>query len=216
MINNAKKFTLKSFPPAPQSGIILGVDPALAAYAGFVVASFDADHLSIVDGGSVGALMNYDSIFDQIEHFAQKWRPSEVIIESNAIQGGIARDSRIDALKTKYMFEVREHQTSFNKFDDKIGVASMAGAFRRNEISIAWGDADATEKMEQLIRELTNWRPDVPTRALRQDFVMAMWFVYLRWLQKRPFMREQISSFSRGAQGGISALDMYKRYVNAR
>jgi hypothetical protein len=112
------------------------------------------------------------------------------VIEGNAIQGGIGRSDRIQALAERYGFSIVSHQTGKNKQDDVIGVASMAGSFLRGEISIPWMGDEATQSFAILCDELKAWRADVPTRFLRQDEVMCLWFIHLHWQR----MRNQLAS----------------------
>jgi hypothetical protein len=51
--------------------------------------------------------------------------------------------------------------------------------------------------MDLLIHELENWRPDVRTRHLRQDLVMAMWFCWLFWQQRRANIRANLTVITR-------------------
>jgi hypothetical protein len=66
-----------------------------------------------------------------------------------------------------------------------MGIPAMAGAILRREISFPAGDEESRRRMQPLIDQLLAWRPDVPTRMLRQDLVMALWFCYLHWLDRR-------------------------------
>ena len=196
---------------APYRGMILGLDPALSRYAGFIVGSYDFSHLTIVDGESVHGLMNYDAIFEVAEFYIRKWHIQDVVIEANNLQRGLARDSRIDAMKERYGFNVVEHTTNFNKFDEKIGIAAMAAAFRRGEIRIAYGDEDTKAKLDQLFSELANWRPDIPSKVLRQDMVMALWFVYLRWINMRKVISYDGNGWKRSSLADFTPTSFYKR-----
>ncbi len=207
VLERSKDFSRSISDGVPSPGVILGLDPALTNFAGYIVGSYTATHLTIVDGESAERLMNYDAIFDLTEFYAKKWSVGEIVIESNNIQRGIARDSRIMEMKDRLGFSIVEHATGVNKFDPKIGVASMALAFTRGEITIAYGDQDTVAKMEQLFDELRKWRFDVPAKQLRQDMVMALWFVYLRWLKKRDLLGYTQQGWKRPGLGAYTTLD---------
>ena len=110
---------------------------------------------------------------------------SDVIIEAMNFQRGLSRDERLMDMQRHYGFAVREHLTGWNKYDADIGVASMVGSFLREEILIPWADDKQTRhEMEELIRQLKAWRPGQRGSKLRQDRVMALWFVWIVWRQR--------------------------------
>ena len=130
-------------------------------------------------------LARTENIIGGIADFAQRYRPSDVIIEAAAFQAGLARDERLERLAKMHGFRVREHTTSRAKSDPILGVASMASAFLRHEIRIPWGTQLAEGRFAPLIAELLSWRPDIPTKHLKQDSVMALWFGWKFWMEKR-------------------------------
>ena len=159
--------------------------PCLAGHSVFRVASYDYEHLYLLDGRNEAGFARYEQMWDIIEELSIKWRPQTWIIEGNAIQGGIARSDRIRELADRHGFTIQTHQTGKNKMDDTIGVASMAGTFLRGALSIPFGDDGAQKNFALLIDELKAWRSDVPTKMLRQDEVMALWFLHLHWQRVR-------------------------------
>lgn len=166
-------------------GRLGGVDPALGGVAAFVVCGYDALRLHVLDVLGVAGYGRVEQIFDQIELWTQRYGPESWSIETEALQKGYINDDRLLAMARLYGFTPIPHLTHGRKFDAVIGVASMAGAFTRGEIRLPYGDAYSREQTDKLLAELRNWRPDVPTRMLRQDLLMALWFVYVRWLQIR-------------------------------
>ena len=110
---------------------------------------------------------------------------SDVIIESMNFQRGLARDERLLDMRKELGFNIREHLTGWNKYDADIGVASMVGSFLRGEIIIPWADDPLTRhEMEELVRQLKAWKPGMKGTKLRQDRVMALWFVWIVWRQR--------------------------------
>jgi hypothetical protein len=112
-------------------------------------------------------------------------RVSDVVIETMNFQKGLANDERLMDMQRHYGFAMRPHLTGINKYDDSIGVASMCGSFLRGEIVIPWADDPLTRtEMEELIRQLKAWKPGKRGNKLRQDRVMALWFVWILWRQR--------------------------------
>ena len=192
---------------------IASLDPALAGHSSFKVASFDYSKLYLLDTKNNAGLVRYEEMYDEMEKLTIQWQPQAWIIEGNAIQGGLGKSERVMQMSEKYGFSVISHQTGRNKMDDIIGVASMAGTFLRNEISIPWGDDEASRSFAMLVDELRAWRPDVPTKLLRQDEVMALWFLHLHWHRMRSTLASQIN---RNINiGGLPGYTRYRPKVSA-
>ena len=177
-------------------GRMSGLDPALGGYAGYVSCSYDSNFLYVEGIRNEPGLQRYEEIFaileqETIEHLPECW-----IIERNGMQKGLPRDDNLIALRDRYGFYIHEHFTGDNKIDDKIGIPSMAGAMNRGEIRFP-GTPEARQLMQPLIDELLDWRWDVPAKLLRQDLVLALWFVYLRWQTVRATLEQDLSCFDR-------------------
>jgi hypothetical protein len=109
-------------------------------------------------------------------------RVSDVVIESMVFQRGLARDERLQDLSRWHGFACREHLTGWNKYDENIGVASMVSSFLSGEIVLPWAEDDLTRnEIGELIRQLKAWKPGRRGNKLRQDRVMALWFVWILW-----------------------------------
>jgi hypothetical protein len=160
---------------------IASMDPALSGYASIKVCTYTYDGLWLIDSENVRAPGRYEELYELVETYTKRWHPSEWVIEGNAMQGGLSRSNQLRQLQEKYGFILTPSFTSGNKFDPQIGVASMADAARRGEIHLPYGDEASKRQLAQLIKELRMWRPDIPTKMLRQDEVMALWFCYHRW-----------------------------------
>lgn len=118
-----------------------------------------------------------------IDSIARQFHPNVVIIECDAQQKGLANDDRLAILAQRHGFRVQPHLTRMVKMDVIFGVASMDQSFAKGDIRIPWGDDRTRVKMEPLVKQLREWRPDIPTKRLTQDLVMAMWFVHKYWQQ---------------------------------
>jgi hypothetical protein len=58
----------------------------------------------------------------------------------------------------------------------------MDQSFKAGDIRIPYGDKATVDRMQPLISQLRAWRPDVKTKNLTQDLVMALWFVHRYWM----------------------------------
>lgn len=164
---------------------LASLDPAIAGFAVFKVADINFDKMHLVHSTRRQDASRFETLWDIMDDISAQFRPDIWIIEGNAIQGGLLRSDRVEAMAARYGFKIVAHQTGKNKMDDIIGVASMAGAFLRHEIDIPWGTVAAHEMFEPMLDELMRWRPDIPTKLLRQDEVMALWFIYLEWQRQK-------------------------------
>jgi hypothetical protein len=113
-------------------------------------------------------------------------RITDVVVETMNFQRGLARDERFKELSDKYGFAMREHLTNINKYDENIGVASMVTTFIKREVDIPYAPDDHTRDIaDQFRHQLLRWRPGIRGSILRQDQVMAMWFPWIVWQQRR-------------------------------
>jgi hypothetical protein len=181
-------------------GILASVDPGLGAgYCSMKVGAMSPQRLSIIDSFNKTGLGRYEDIFDQMEVFTRMYHPMAWVVETNAMQKGLGRDDRLRAMAERHGFRIIEHNTAHNKSDPQVGVASMAGAFMRKEISLPYGDEEARRKMMTLVKQLYKWRPDVPSRYLIQDEVMSLWFNWKWWQTLKRSMQIDTSAWNRPA-----------------
>lgn len=185
LLDNAKDLT-RVIGDMPDEGLIgIGLDPALTGYNALVVAGLTDDSFDLIDLRHDNQLGSTEQVLVLVDRFAAMYQPDFLVVESNAYQKGLANDNRLRDLAREHGFRVIDHQTGRNKLDESLGVARMPTSFMRGEISIPWGDERSHSVMGLLVEELGNWRPDVKTRHLRQDLVMAMWFLWLEWQRTR-------------------------------
>jgi hypothetical protein len=183
---SAENFVIGGIPPG--DGVMGALDPALSGYASIKVCAYSSEKLWLVDSANIQAPGRYEELYEQVRIYQSRWHCSEWIFEVNAMQGGLARDDRLRQMADDLGFRIVEHTTRQNKMDSAIGVASMADAFGRGEVVLPMGDEPSRRQLAQLIKELRAWRPDIPTRYLRQDEVMCLWFCYLHWSKIKKVM----------------------------
>lgn len=178
---------------------IAGMDPALGGVAAFVVCGYDSMHLHLLDVLGIAGLSSYEQLFYQLEQWSGRYHPEYWCIETESFQKGLIQDERVLSLAAQYGFTPIPHLTHGRKFDAIIGVASMAGAFARGEIRLPYGDEYTRQEIDKLLTELRNWRPDVPTKMLKQDRIMALWFCYVQWLNTRANIMASQNMWKRSA-----------------
>lgn len=111
---------------------------------------------------------------------------SDVVIEENAFAKGLVYDPQLEGLKRQYGFAVRPHTTGANKHDENIGVPSMVHTMLKDQLHLPWGDDDYTRLMVGELRaQFLAWKPSKRGTQLRQDILMATWFVWVLWRARR-------------------------------
>lgn len=175
-------------PPKPDAVLGIGLDPAIGSTNAFVVVEYTPDKLVIRRVRADVGLSRNEDIMQILEDLVVTSRPGyvrDVVIEAMAFQRGLTRDDRLRELAKKHRFTTSEHLTGVNKYDENIGIASMADSFMRGEIEIPWAEDHQTRyEMQALITELLAWRPGRRGTQLRQDRVMALWFIWIRWMNQ--------------------------------
>lgn len=199
MVDRACNRSLKVGPALDACPVVLGLDPALGGGNALIAIAYGIDHMTVLDCQRDVGLAQSEQILHLIEQFAIRYHPRALIVETVAFQRALARDERLSLLAAKYGFTIHEHNTGRNKLDPVLGVASMDTSFIRGEISIPWADDIAELRMAELVAELRAWRPNVPTRLITQDLVMALWFCWLYILQQRRVMGAPADAWKRDA-----------------
>jgi len=143
------------------------------------------EKLTILDALTTYNLSRTEEQLELIGQFVVKYRPSVVIVEFDSQQKGLGNDERLRALAHRHGFTIRPHLTRQKKMDEVFGVASMDQSFRKGEIRIPWKTQQDKDRMADLISQLKSWRPDIKTKNLTQDLVMALWFVHLFWFETK-------------------------------
>jgi hypothetical protein len=179
---------------------VLSIDPALGGYTSLACTAWTPVDFQVVDFWEQPDLSRNEEIFSMIADFARRYSPSEVVVEINSMQKGLARDDRMREMEKTFGFRVVEHETYQNKWERGFGVAAMAGSFIRREVIFPDETEFCRRRLAPLVNQLEQWRPDVPTRLLRQDGVMALWFAWRRWMEWREASRVSADMWSFAAE----------------
>jgi hypothetical protein len=191
-------------PPDASLPCVVTLDPAIGSKNCAMSMSFTPEKLLVNWIEEDEGLMRNEQIMQKLEHTILMSgragaRVTDVIIEAKNFQAGLARDERLLDLKRKYGFRLSEHLTGINKYDENIGVPSMASSFSLGEIDLPGAADDATRHMmDQLKHQLLAWKPLARGTKLRQDQVMALWFGWILWMERRRSQRDETSDFNVG------------------
>lgn len=199
-------------PAGKPAEIACSIDPAFKRTA-VASAAFEPTIMRMLDINAESNLRTtsqmIDMLTDQIRHFHRpgistvKW----VIVETKGMQQGIATDDAMLELQAEVGFEIIEQLTGWDKHDEDFGVAQMARSMTRAELDFPAGDQQSLDRFEDLYREMKNWRPEIRAKnrgnKLRQDGLMATWFLWTRWHKQR---RSSIRRGSDASQFGFGAI----------
>lgn len=168
---------------------IMMLDPALGGGNAIMVAAYTDSKFRPIDCETRSDMRSNEDIFERLAHFMGLYRPTELVIETNAQQKSVARDSRLRDLAARSGCRITEHHTNLNKVSVTFGVGAIPGAFQRGEIEIPYqGEAEQRLWLD-FIEQLKSWRPNSDPKLVTQDLVMAFWFGWARWEELRQSMR---------------------------
>lgn len=167
--------------------VYIGVDPALGGKNCVFAVEVDPTNKLIPRRirEDIGFERN-EQIMGAIEQVVQ-WcemtgNVTDIVIEEKNFQLGLKNDDRLKEMSEKYGFRISGHMTGWSKYDSDIGVASMATSFIKGEIVMPNAPDDLTRhEIGEFRRQLLAWKPGVRGTKLRQDRVMAFWFVWMLW-----------------------------------
>lgn len=184
--------------------LVLSLDPGLApglcCLQGWALT---AEAMHLVDEDERADFVRNEEIIDMIDRVCAKlergYRVAHLVVEAANFQRGLARDERLQALKRRYGFTMAEHQTNANKYDDDIGVASMAGDWEAGKIRLPYDPTDrrTRDEIDELCKQLRRWKPLIRGNRQRMDRVMAMWFAWIYWQQQRTMLGQETVQWRR-------------------
>jgi hypothetical protein len=190
-------------PPTDATGVCIGLDPGFGINVTLAAAA--TPHSLIILGGREDrGLTSNQQIFGVVEQVASDHTNRDcpwlhLIMEDKAFQRGLFGDEGLMRMRDRYGFTVGGHQTGINKYDPNLGIAAMARSFSRREIEIPNGDDEETQRFyKALTAELYAWRPNMKGTQLKQDYVMALWFIWIWWKRNRDAMAPGAGDFSFG------------------
>lgn len=179
---------------------VISLDPSIEGKNCVAACGMIPGELRFLGGREREDLRNNEQVIDEVEWAVLRaidcgWSPSEVVIEDKAFQKGLMADRQLQELAARHGLSVRGHQTGENKYDDSIGIPSMARDMRLGRIAVARGIERADEAwIDELDRQLRRWRPYRKGNRLRQDRLMALWFAWIIWRQRNYHLAATVTT----------------------
>lgn len=173
--------------PIPGHACFIGVDPALGGRNVTSAWAVTSERKLRMVGMSINdRFARNEQIIDDIDRMAVSVQMrggwvQDCVIESKNFQAGLARDERLLEMVRHHGFTISEHMTGMDKYDENVGIASMAGSFRRGFIELPYADDASRMATDALEADCLRWVPYVKGNRLRQDVLMSTWFVWIRW-----------------------------------
>ena len=185
LMKRAQRPTLTYGQIEPGTPVYLSVDPALGGACTTTVWNATPDALTLVDALQGFGYDSLADIFADIDSMCVWYPVNVVIIEDNVSQKAILNDAELATLAAKHGFLIEAHTTGSNKLDRDFGVSAMVRSFLKAEIHIPWADDACIERFGPMVNQFIDWRPGVPDRILKQDWVMSTWFAWRYWMTHR-------------------------------
>ncbi|MCA1832564.1 MAG: hypothetical protein LC750_07505 [Actinobacteria bacterium] len=175
-----------------------GCDPALVNFAAFVTVAYNREKLWVLDIEAHNHLGSNEGMIRHIERISGVYGPTRWIIEYDGQGRSLVEDTRLRQSAENFNFRISKHETAGSKSEPVYGVTAMVSGFRNRQIVLPYGDERTRRAVDALLTELREWRPDVPQRLMRSDRLMALWFVWKYWQERRGSMFQDPSVFRRG------------------
>jgi hypothetical protein len=188
----------RMFQPDPKDMLVVTLDPAIGSRNAMMAMAFHGNSCVIHGIREDTGLRSNEEIMAALAEFIGQLRQSgagisDICIEAMNFQAGLSRDQRLQEIARECGATTREHLTGINKYDENIGITSMAHTFRRHEFDFPWHPDDEYSRywVEETKRQLLAWKPATKGRTenrgnkLRQDLVMALWFGWIVWRDRR-------------------------------
>lgn len=174
---------------------VLGVDPAGAGFTAMIVLGLDkATEQRIVLDGHNQARMPPEQLIAKIKSLIAEHNVRELIIEENAFQSFLVRNQELRDFCFSHGCLITGHYTGAKKWDENLGVASLAPLFLscadHDKETDKWTPRPVAERLitlpnpkfsgfvDELTTQLTTWQPREGQRQqlTKTDLVMALWF----------------------------------------
>ena len=187
----------------------IGLDPSIGGRNVVCAVHPSADKLMLLDLQEDTDLPRNSAIANAVDQVARRcvargWRPTKLVIEAMAFQKGLMEDESILEVAKRHGMRLESHLTGVNKYDENIGVPSMASSFEAGCIDVPYCTEYDVAVADGFFAQLRAWKPirDKATgklkfqrgNRLRQDQLMAFWFVWIWWSELRTNIAPQNAS----------------------
>jgi hypothetical protein len=197
-LNKYRSFThgRDQIPDIENGEVWLGIDPSIGGINVICAVHPARDKLMLLEMQEDRDLPRNSAIADKAEDMIRRlqgrgWRPTMIVIEAMAFQKGLINDEAFTALRDKYGLRIESHMTGYNKYDENIGVPSMASSIESGRMDLPYLNETDRFITDGLTAQFRAWKPvrDRTTgklkfqrgTQLRQDQLMALWFTWIWW-----------------------------------
>ena len=163
--------------------VVIGVDPAIAAYCAIAAWGVNPQtrHRVLVDIENRQGLANWPNVARLVMEMAHRYHARAIVVEWNNTQAALYEELRKDAVsagisllryQTVTATGARAEETDFS-------ISSVGALYNEGLISLPYADTVAQAKIDPYIAQCANWRPKPSTARswhLVRDMVMATLF----------------------------------------
>lgn len=182
--NNSRRIGQSSLPFR-----VAGLDPNIGGGSNVItVCGYDAERFDPIFQQEDKALGRVEQILAIIDATHRAHWFTDLVIERNYFQQGLAYDERLISWGNQRGVTIHTHTTGSNKYDDTIGIASMAGTLTHRQMDFPWADNEARAMFQPCLEQFEAWRPDVPAKHRIQDRVVSVWFPWIWWQARREML----------------------------
>jgi hypothetical protein len=159
---------------------VLGYDPALVGGAcGVVMSAESFEELRFVDARLSLDLASFDNVVADLAELIDWYDPDIVAFEVNADNAGYLEQPTFKDLKRRKGFRLVRHiTTGAKKVDRTLGISAMPRSWWKGQMAVPWGDETDRAVFMPLLDQHTKWRPGVPDKLIKQDYVIATWLAW--------------------------------------
>ena len=183
-------------PDVANSDVWIGLDPSIGGINCIAAIHPAMDRCLLVDMEESTGLPRNSAIAAEVEKVilrlkARGWRPTMLVIEAMAFQKGLINDEAFLKLKQEHGLRIESHMTGYNKYDENVGVPSMASTVESGGLDLPYQTDRDRFVTDCLTAQFRAWKPTVDRTTgrlkfkrgnqLRQDQLMALWFVWIWW-----------------------------------
>lgn len=203
--------------PPDVKELAITVDPSIGGQNSICVQGWSPSRCILLDSQGDWGFTSIQQIAGAIRILIEHWndrtredgiapKVRTLVVEHKAFQKAISHDPSILKLQTDYGLTLTEHETGDNKNDPAIGITGMVYSMYQAQIVFpAATDPITTQRIGPAVAEFRAWRPNKRGNKLKQDRVMAFWFGWLLWLDRRHTLIESSEQGGRSqfAGGGV-------------
>lgn len=183
-------------PDATNGECWIGVDPSIGGINVVCAVHPTAEKLLLLDLQEDHDLPRNSAIANVVESMILRlrgkgFRPSMLVIEAMAFQKGLIQDEAFTDLERRYGLRIESHLTGYNKYDENIGIPSMASTVEAGRLDLPYQTEKDRFITDGLTAQFRAWKPTRDRNTgrlkfkrgtqLRQDQLMALWFTWIWW-----------------------------------